>query len=95
MRVLKVAHHGSRTSSSPAFLERYAPVAALVSVGPGNAFGHPAPVVLDGLDRVGATLFRTDRDGAVTVETDGRELHVRTSSGVTWQAQVWPETPEP
>ena len=95
LRVLKVAHHGSRTSSSPAFLEGYGPVAALISAGRGNTFGHPSPEVLARLDRVGATIFRTDRDGAVTVETDGRDLRVRTWTGVTWQASAWPVAPAP
>jgi len=95
LRVLKVAHHGSRTSSSRAFLDRYAPVAALVSVGRGNTFGHPAPDVMAGLRQVRTRVFRTDRDGAVTVETDGRELRVRTWTGLTWQASAWGATPEP
>jgi competence protein ComEC len=95
LRLLKVAHHGSRTSSSRTFLERYAPVAALISAGRGNTFGHPAPDVLAELGRVRARVFRTDRDGAVTVETDGRELRVRTWSGETWQARAWPAAPEP
>jgi len=95
LRVLKVAHHGSRTSSSAAFLSRYAPVAALVSVGKGNTFGHPATEVVAGLERAGARVFRSDRDGAITVETDGRELRLRTSTGEAWQGQAWSATPAP
>lgn len=81
IRVLKVGHHGSRTSSGEDFLDRYAPVMALVSAGRDNLFGHPSPVVMDRLARRGIDVFRTDRDGAVVIETDGREAHVRTATG--------------
>jgi competence protein ComEC len=89
MRVLKVAHHGSRTSTSPAFVERYRPALALVSAGRGNLFGHPAPDVVARLRTAGADLFRTDRHGAVTVETDGRVVHVRTWRGDRWTLRAW------
>ncbi len=75
--VLKVGHHGSRTSSSPAFLAAVAPREAIVSVGCRNRFGHPDPATLAALSAVGARVWRTDRDGAVTVTTDGRTLEVR------------------
>ena len=81
IRVLKVGHHGSRTSSADQFLDRYAPVIALVSAGQGNLFGHPSPVVMARMARRGIDVFRTDRDGAVVIETDGREAHVRTVTG--------------
>ncbi len=76
--VLKVAHHGSRTSSRPEFLDAVAPQIAVISVGAWNPFGHPHPETLDALAAVGARIYRTDRHGAVTVETDGRHLWVRT-----------------
>jgi competence protein ComEC len=76
--VLKVPHHGSRSSSTPAFLARVAPAVAVVSVGRRSRFGHPHPdVVLRYLDR-GCRLFRTDRDGTVTVSTDGTALGIST-----------------
>jgi len=81
LRVLKVAHHGSRTSSSRRFVERYRPDVALVSAGVGNLFGHPAPEVLATLEQARAELFRTDLDGAVLLETDGTWIDVRTVSG--------------
>ncbi len=73
---LKVAHHGARSSTSGLFLERVSPSVAIISVGARNPFGHPAETTLDRLRRVGARIYRTDRDGAVIVETDGRELTV-------------------
>jgi competence protein ComEC len=80
-RILKVAHHGSRTSSSPELLEAWRPQIAVISAGRGNTFGHPAPEVLRRLDAIGATVVRTDLDGQITVETDGRTVRVTTFVG--------------
>jgi competence protein ComEC len=88
LRILKVAHHGSRTSTSAEVLERFAPQLALVSAGRGNPFGHPAREVVDRLEKTGAEIFRTDRDGAVIVETDGREVSVRSMTGRTWMLRL-------
>lgn len=73
--VLKVSHHGSGTSSGPEFLRLVGAGAAVVSVGR-NVFGHPAPETLGRLVEAGAAVWRTDRNGAVTVLTDGRALRV-------------------
>jgi competence protein ComEC len=81
LRVVKVPHHGSRTSSSDAFVAALRPRVAIVSVGRGNHFGHPAPVVLERYRSVGAEIFRTDRDGAIRVDTDGTSLVVSTFCG--------------
>ena len=78
MRVLKVAHHGSRTSTSQELLDAWRPQLALISAGRGNSFGHPARDVLERLDGAGARVLRTDRDGEITIVTDGRELSWRT-----------------
>jgi competence protein ComEC len=75
--VLKVGHHGSRTSSSPAFLAAVGAREAVVSAGCRNRFGHPHPSTLAALAAAGARVWRTDRDGAVVVTTDGRSLDVR------------------
>ena len=75
--VLKVAHHGSRTSSTEEFLAAVAPAVAVVSVGRDNtSFGHPSPAVIGRLEtRLGASgVFRTDRDGDVEFVTDGTSL---------------------
>jgi competence protein ComEC len=69
--LLKVAHHGSRTSTTPVFLERVAPRLAVISVGASNPWGHPDATVLRRLRRDGVRIFRTDIDGAVGFVTDG------------------------
>jgi competence protein ComEC len=75
-RVVKVAHHGSPTSSSPAFLAAVQPELALVSVGEENRFGHPSvPVLARYLER-GATVLRTDQRGALEVRVDQEGLQV-------------------
>ena len=83
LRVVKVPHHGSLTSSSPAFVRALGPQVAVFSVGRTNAFGHPATAVVQRYRDAGAEIFRTDRDGAVTVETDGTALRVSTFTGRT------------
>ncbi|HKU81175.1 MAG TPA: ComEC/Rec2 family competence protein, partial [Candidatus Tumulicola sp.] len=70
--VLKVGHHGSAYSSTPAFIDAVRPRYAIVSVGRHNLFGHPAPATIAALHDAGAQIFRTDENGAVTIESDGR-----------------------
>jgi competence protein ComEC len=74
---LKVPHHGSKTSSTAAFLAAVAPRTAAVSVGQANPFNHPAEAVLDRYKNDGINLLRTDRDGAITAVTDGQTISVR------------------
>jgi competence protein ComEC len=76
--VLKVAHHGSRTSSTESFLSAANPAFAIISVGADNSYGHPNRDVLDRLGEHHAEVLRTDRNGLVTVRTDGRHLTVET-----------------
>jgi competence protein ComEC len=69
--VLKVGHHGSAYGSSPAFIAAVHPTYAIISVGRHNLFGHPAVATVRTLQRFGATVYRTDEDGAVIVTSDG------------------------
>jgi competence protein ComEC len=73
---LKVGHHGSRYSTTEEFLSEGRPRLAVISAGARNPFRHPTPEVIERLERAGVKVFRTDRDGAVIVETDGRTLTV-------------------
>ncbi len=84
IRILKVGHHGSRGSTSPALLRSWAPQLALISCGRGNSFGHPSPVVLSRLAEAGAHILRTDVDGEVTIETDGHAVRFRTFMHPAW-----------
>lgn len=72
--VLKVAHHGSKTSSTESFLDTSRPRLALVSAGVNNLYRHPSPVILDRLAERGIRVLRTDRDGMILVRLgeDGR-----------------------
>jgi len=76
--VLKVAHHGSRTSSTEGFLEDVSAELGVISVGAGTAYSHPHRDALGRLRKAGVRLFRTDLDGSVTVSTDGSRVWVRT-----------------
>ncbi len=75
---LKVPHHGSKTSSTDAFVGAVGPGVAVVSVAGGNQFGHPVDSVVERYARAGVRFLRTDRDGAVTAVTDGHDLVVHT-----------------
>ena len=81
LRIVKIPHHGSLTSSTPEFLDAMRPGIAIASAGRGNHFGHPVPVVLDRYRAIGAAVFRTDQDGAVMVKSDGYSVEVKTFTG--------------
>ncbi|MDD4716166.1 MAG: MBL fold metallo-hydrolase [Oscillospiraceae bacterium] len=72
--VLKVGHHGSSSSTSGNFLNRVSPQYAVISVGKGNAYGHPSQQVVDRLTAAGAKIYRTDRDGTVVFTSDGTKV---------------------
>lgn len=76
--VLKCGHHGSETSTSPAFLDAVSPQYAVISCGVDNDYGHPDAVTLEKLEAAGAEVFRTDLQGTILASTDG--------SGVTMTA---------
>lgn len=74
--VLQLGHHGSHSSSTEAFLDAVTPTYAVASAGRDNRFNHPSEIVLQRLARRRISVFRTDRDGAVTVTTDGVNLRL-------------------
>jgi DNA internalization-related competence protein ComEC/Rec2 len=76
--ILKVAHHGSKHSSSDDFLGRVRPEAAVISCGKGNLFGHPAPETLERLRKIRAKVYRTDESGNITIVSDGEGYRVET-----------------
>lgn len=92
--VLKVAHHGSRTSTTEAFLEAASPRIAVISAGFDNSFGHPHPEVLARLQARHTAILRTDLGGLATVRTDGRRLWFQTAQWSKSAAQLLPLVPE-
>ena len=77
--VLKVGHHGSRTSTSDRFLAAVRPVYAVISVGAKNKFGHPNNQTMGRLVKHGAMIMRTDQNGAITIKSDGEDLVINTA----------------
>jgi len=69
--LLKVAHHGSNSSSTSPFLDALHPSIAVISAGAGNLWGHPSPEVLERFSQRGIPLLRTDQDGAIRLRSDG------------------------
>jgi competence protein ComEC len=78
--VLQAGHHGSAASTSADFLAAVRPRLVLVSAGEGNTYGFPSPAFLERCRLSGASVARTDLDGAIEVRTDGRTLAVRTAA---------------
>lgn len=89
-QVLKVGHHGSSGASSAAFLQRVSPQVAVISLAKDNDYGHPHKETLERLKAAGPTVFRTDMDGTIRVESDGNTLSVTTEKGDAgfWNAAV-------
>jgi len=77
--VLKVGHHGSAYSSTPEFLAAVHPTIAIISCGLHNVFGHPSPRTIASLHAAGATVYRTDLDGGITVDATGAEVAARSA----------------
>ncbi len=76
-QVLLIAHHGSRTSTTPDFLDAVSPRLAVIPVGHRNRYGHPAPEVLARLQRRGISVARTDREGAILLRFSRDGIQVR------------------
>lgn len=72
--VYKVAHHGSNTATSQAFLDAVHPTYAVISAGEGNSYGHPHAEVLNRLRAAGVSVFRTDEQGTIVASSDGTTL---------------------
>lgn len=79
--VLKVGHHGSKTSSSQRFLNAVNPKVAVISLARDNSYGHPHKVVLDRLNEKDITTFRTDKNGTVIIGSDGNNLTYQLERG--------------
>nr|MBA3241336.1 ComEC/Rec2 family competence protein [Acidobacteriota bacterium] len=78
---IKVAHHGSRTSSTEVFVNATSPKLAVISVGLDSPYGHPHPEVLERWRACGAEVLTTGERGTITLSTDGEDLHVETYTG--------------
>jgi competence protein ComEC len=85
---LKVAHHGSRTATTQAFVDAVRPKVAVASAGAGNPYGHPAAATLERLAESGARVLRTDRDGTVVVGFESAGMTVRTEGARVATASV-------
>lgn len=74
--ILKVGHHASKSSSTPAFLNAVSPKTAMYSAGIGNSYGHPAPQTISALQTIGAAIYGTDQLGTIliTVSSDGYQV---------------------
>jgi competence protein ComEC len=92
--VVQVPHHGSQTSSTPDFVQRLSPRWAVIPVGPGNQYGHPASAVLA---RWGpARVLRTDIEGSIRFSTDGQDLEVdRWTARTGWKPVARAPVPPP
>jgi competence protein ComEC len=91
--VLKVAHHGSATATTQAFLDAVRPRVAVASAGAGNSYGHPAGSTLGRLRDAGARVYRTDRDGSIEIEL--REDGVRVTAGGSRRSAATAPRPGP
>ena len=75
--ILKVAHHGSKTSSTEGFLKLVEPKIALIGVGKNNLYGHPNSNVIERLSSLGIEIFRTDEDGEISISTNGKMYKIK------------------
>ena len=76
--VLKVGHHGSKTSSSQKFLNQTKPKISIIMTGAGNSYGLPKQEILDRLNNIGSKIYRTDENGTITAVSDGNQIKINT-----------------
>jgi len=76
--ILKVAHHGSSSSSSPLFIKSVGPKIAVICCGQGNKYGHPHQETISLLQSLGIEIYRTDLNGTILVKTDGIDYQIFT-----------------
>lgn len=79
--ILKAGHHGSKTSSSAAFLRAVKPEAALISCGIGNDYGHPHKETMKKFQAMKLQIFETDKNGTITVTSDGQTYSIKPEQG--------------
>ena len=80
-KILKAGHHGSKTSSSAAFLKAVSPEAVLISCGAGNDYGHPHTQTMKRYQMMKLKIFETDKNGTITVKTDGKAYSIVPETG--------------
>ena len=81
--VLKVAHHGSSYSSTDVFLDKVKPYYAVISVGKNNIYNHPSNKTLEKLNKRNIKVYRTDLDGTILFESNGKDISVSTFDTLT------------
>ena len=74
--ILKVAHHGSKTSSITEFIEKIKPIYELIGVGEDNKFGHPSDNTIQNLEKANIRIYRTDKMGEIEIKTNGKEIKI-------------------
>lgn len=84
--VYQVGHHGSKTSSSQAFIEAIKPTWAVISCAEGNSYGHPHAQTLNTLRSMGIKVFRTDEQGSIVATSDGKEITWNCAPSESWKA---------
>ena len=89
--VLKLGHHGSKTSSCEEFLQAVNPEYAVISCGQDNPYGHPHESTLERLKRLNIKVFRTDEQGAVVAVSNGQDIFWNTEPSTTWKPGVKPD----
>ena len=82
--VLKVPHHGSSSSSGKEFIDQVDPAICIISVGESNNFGHPDSRVLEALENDALKVFRTDRDGAIELRSNGYWIKAKPMLRLGW-----------